>query len=87
MSDRADFYAGYEETAGRRVDQEAVAYWETAAYLRWAAVAIQQGMRHTSGTEPSIELALTGRMLPEIEQDLLRHLDSLAGRTLFGRTA
>ena len=55
--------------------EEAVAYWETAAYLRWAAVAIQQGMRHTSGTEPSIELALTGRMLPEIEQDLLRHLD------------
>ena len=62
-------------------------YWETAAYLRWAAIAIQQGMRHTSGTEPSIELALTGRMLPEIEQDLLRHLDSLTRRTLSGRTA
>ena len=33
------------------------------------------------------ELALTGRMLPEIEQDLLRHLDGVAGRKLFGRTA
>ena len=87
LADRADFYAGYEETAGRRVNEDAVAYWETAAYLRWAAIAIQQGMRHTSGTEPSIELALTGRMLPEIEQDLLRHLDGVAGRTLFGRTA
>jgi len=87
LANRADFYAGYEETAGRRVDEDAVAYWETAAYLRWAAIAIQQGMRHTSGTEPSIELALTGRMLPEIEQDLLRHLDGVAGHKLFGRTA
>jgi hypothetical protein len=26
-------------------------------------------------------------MLPEIEQDLLRHLDGVAGRKLFGRTA
>ena len=50
---------------------------KAAAYLRWAAVAVQQGMRHTSGTEPSLELALTGRMLPEIEMDLLRHLDAI----------
>lgn len=78
IASRADFYAGYEETSGRKVDEAAVAYWEAAAYLRWAAVAIQQGMRHSSGTEPSLELALTGRMLPEIEMDLLRHLDAVA---------
>jgi len=78
IADRADLYAGYEETSGRAVDEAAVAYWEAAAYLRWAAVAVQQGMRHTSGTEPSLELALTGRMLPEIEMDLLRHLDAVA---------
>ncbi|PWC44720.1 phosphotransferase family protein [Azospirillum sp. TSO22-1] len=77
IADRADLYAGYEETAGRRVDPVRVAYWEASAYLRWAAIAIQQGCRHTSGTEPSLELALTGRMLPEIEHDLLLHLDSL----------
>ena len=79
IADRADLYAGYEETAGRRVDPARVAYWEASAYLRWAAIAIQQGRRHTSGTEPSLELALTGRMLPEIEHDLLLHLDSLEG--------
>ncbi|MCW2240467.1 phosphotransferase family protein [Azospirillum canadense] len=77
IADRADLYAGYEETAGRRVDPARVAYWEASAYLRWAAIAIQQGRRHISGTEPSLELALTGRMLPEIEHDLLLHLDSL----------
>lgn len=81
IADRADLYAGYEETAGRRVDETRVAYWEASAYLRWAAIAIQQGRRHTSGTEPSLELALTGRMLPEIEHDLLLHLDAVDGRT------
>ncbi|HYH19661.1 MAG TPA: phosphotransferase family protein [Azospirillum sp.] len=80
IADRADFYAGYEEASGRRVDAAAVATWETAAYLRWAAIALQQGMRHTSGTEPSLELALTGRMVPEIGMDLLRHLDTVAGK-------
>lgn len=78
LSCRADLYSGYEETAERRVDERAVAYWETAAYLRWAGIALQQGMRHSSGAEPSLELALTGRMLPEIELDLLRHLDAIA---------
>jgi len=80
IADRADLYAGYEETAGRRVDAARVAYWEASAYLRWAAIAIQQGRRHTSGTEPSLELALTGRMLPEIEHDLLLHLDAIEGK-------
>jgi len=77
IADRADLYAGYEETAGRRVDPKAVAYWEAAACMRWAVIAIQQADRHISGTEPSLELALTGRMLPEIEMDLLRHLDAV----------
>ncbi|CCC98370.1 protein of unknown function [Azospirillum baldaniorum] len=45
--------------------------------MRWAAIAVLQGRRHTSGEEPSLELALTGRMLPEIELDLLRHIRGL----------
>ena len=61
------------------MDEPRVAYWEASAYLRWATIAIQQGRRHTSGREPSLELALTGRMLPEIEQDLLLHLDAMEG--------
>lgn len=77
LASRADFYAGYEETAGRRVDPARVAWWETAAYLRWAAIAIMQGRRHSSGVEPSLELALTGRMVPEIARDLLIHLKAL----------
>jgi Predicted aminoglycoside phosphotransferase len=81
LADRADFYAGYEETSGRKVDPDAVAYWEVSAYVRWAAIAILQARRHTSGEEPSLELALTGRMLPDIELDLLRHLKSMGMKT------
>lgn len=87
IADREDLYAGYEETSGRKVDPLRVAYWETAAYLRWAAIAMQQGERHVSGTEPSLELALTGRMLPEIEMDLLRHLKSPAAALVAGAAA
>jgi len=41
------------------------------ATLRWAVIALQQGQRHLSGEEPSLELALTARMLPELELDIL----------------
>jgi aminoglycoside phosphotransferase (APT) family kinase protein len=77
IAGRADFYAGYEEASGRRVDPARIAFWEASAYLRWAAIAWQQGARHMSGVEPSLELALTARMLPEILADLLAHLESL----------
>lgn len=77
LADRDDFYAGYEETSGRRVDPRRVAYWETAAYLRWAAMVMRQ-MRHEPGAEPSLEQALAGHMVPEIEMELLHHLRSPA---------
>ena len=77
IADRADFYVAYEEASSRRIDPARVAFWETAAYLRWAAIAHLQGERHISGAEPSLELALTGRMLPEILNDMLIHLEGL----------
>ena len=38
------------------------------AHLRWAVIALEQGHRHVSGRELSLELALTGRMVPELER-------------------
>ncbi len=81
VADRADFYAGYEDASGRRIDPARIAFWETSAYLRWAAIAWQQAERHISGVEPSLELALTGRMLPEILADMLLHLETIEGGT------
>jgi hypothetical protein len=54
------------------IDDEAVRYWEVMAHLRWAVIALEQGHRHISGREPSLELALTGRMAPELERIILR---------------
>ncbi|MDF2094637.1 phosphotransferase [Aquibaculum arenosum] len=69
---RTDFYRGYEAESGRKIDDARVRYWEVAAHLRWAVIAVQQGRRHWSGAERSLELALTGRIAAELELALLR---------------
>ena len=64
---------GYERASGRKVDPEAVAFWEVMAHLRWAVIALQQAARTLSGGEESLELALTGRLYPpELELEILR---------------
>ena len=73
IAPRAPFYRGYERASGRKVDPQAVAYWELMAHLRWAVIALQQGERTISGGESSLELALTGRVTPpELELEILR---------------
>jgi aminoglycoside phosphotransferase (APT) family kinase protein len=72
IAPREPFYRGYESVAGRKVDPEAVAYWEVMAHLRWAVIALQQGERTLSGGEDSLELALTGRVYPpDLEAEIL----------------
>lgn len=71
IAPRADFYGGYEAESGRRVDAAAVAYWETMAHLRWAIIALQQADRYLEGGEQMLDLALTGRRLPELEHEML----------------
>ncbi len=82
IAPRAPFYRGYEAAAGRRVDPAAVHYWEVAAHVRWAVIALQQASRHLSGQERSLELALTGRIVPELELEILHLMDAAedAGR-------
>jgi aminoglycoside phosphotransferase (APT) family kinase protein len=76
IAERAPFYRGYEAESGRRIDPAAVHYWEVAAHVRWAVIALQQAARHLSGCERSLELALTGRVLPELELEILDLLES-----------
>lgn len=71
LGPRDALYRGYEAESGRAVDDAAVRYWEVMAHVRWAVIALQQGRRHVSGSEPSLELALVGRRPPELEYDLL----------------
>jgi aminoglycoside phosphotransferase (APT) family kinase protein len=76
IASREPFYRGYEAAAGRTVDPHAVHYWEVMAHVRWAVIALQQAARHLSGAEPSLELALTGRILPELELEILNLVDA-----------
>jgi aminoglycoside phosphotransferase (APT) family kinase protein len=68
---REDLYRGYESESGRRVDRDAVRYWEVMAHASWAVIAIQQAERHCSGEEHSLLLALTGHIVPELEWEIL----------------
>ena len=63
----ADFERGY----GRALPPRALHYWETMAHARWAVIALRQGERHAGGRQPSLELALTGRIADEAELELL----------------
>jgi aminoglycoside phosphotransferase (APT) family kinase protein len=77
IGSREAFYDGYAEGSGHPVDAARVAYWEAVAPIRWAIIALQQGERHASGAEPSLDLALTGFRAIECEYDLLNDLPKL----------
>lgn len=64
---RADFLDGY----GKAIDAGALRYWEIMAHARWATIALQQGERYVGGGENSLDLALTGRRIAELEFELL----------------
>jgi aminoglycoside phosphotransferase (APT) family kinase protein len=68
---RAALYEGYAEIAGHAPDHGRVLWWELAAHVRWATIALDQAERHLSGAEPSLELALTGHLVPELEWQVL----------------
>ncbi len=71
IASREIFYSGYEAGSGRQIDRDAARYWEVMAHVRWAVVALHQTARHLSGAEPSLDLALIGRRLPELEYEVL----------------
>ena len=72
LGSRDALFAGYREVSGRSVDAQAIYFWEVFAHVRWAMIAIKQGERHMSGEEPSLELALTAHIVPELCLHILR---------------
>jgi aminoglycoside phosphotransferase (APT) family kinase protein len=69
---RAALYTAYEKASGHRIDDTQVRLWELAASIRWAVIALSQAERHLSGAEPSLELALTAHIVPELERDIMQ---------------
>jgi aminoglycoside phosphotransferase (APT) family kinase protein len=72
IGERKTFYAAYEAESGRVINENAVKAYEILAHCRWAVIALQQGDRHISGREPSLEHALTGKIAEELELMALR---------------
>ena len=70
---------GYAAEAGWRPDPARVRFWQLGATIRWAIIAADQAARYLSGHEPSLELALTGHMVPELEWDVLDQAEGLHG--------
>lgn len=71
IGSRDAFYRGYEAVNGCTIDRDNIPYWEVMAHVRWAIIATQQGARHLSGVDRSLELALTGRIASELELQAL----------------
>jgi aminoglycoside phosphotransferase (APT) family kinase protein len=71
IGSRQSFHRGYAAGGGRPIDEDAIRFWEVMAHLRWAVIALQQGERHASGREPSLEHALTARIAAELELAVL----------------
>ncbi len=72
VADLEEFISAYEAASGRKVSPDALRYWQVMAHIRWAIIALQQAQRHLSGVEPSLELALTGKIVAELEWDVLQ---------------
>ena len=72
---RAALYEGY-----GTVDDARVRWWELAAHIRWASIAVDQAERHISGVERNLELALTGHMVPGFEWEILRMVEARDAR-------
>ena len=77
---KQDLFQAYAQASGREIDPGKVLYWEVMAITRWAVIALQQAQRHLSGEQTSLELALTGRLLPEMEFDLLNQIREIEGK-------
>lgn len=75
---REDFLRGYGGAGGAAIDPAKLRYWEIMAHARWAVIALQQNERFVAGGEASLDLALTGRRIAELEYELLAAIDAHA---------
>ena len=71
------FKKAYEDASGQSLNVTAIGYWQVMAEIRWAVIALQQAARNNSGQELSLELALSGYLVPEMEMNMLNLIDEI----------
>ncbi|MBT3559179.1 MAG: phosphotransferase family protein [Rhodospirillales bacterium] len=77
IAPRAALYDGYNAATEHPVEIDGSPFWEVMGAMRWAVIALLQGHRHLSGEQRSLELALTPRIVPEMELDMLNLIEGL----------
>jgi aminoglycoside phosphotransferase (APT) family kinase protein len=76
------FLDAYERTTDRSLDRRALPYWQVMATVRWAVIALEQAARAYVQKENSLELALTGEVVPSLEWDILDFIDRIERRDI-----
>lgn len=71
------FKAAYESAGGKLLNVTAIGFWQVMAEIRWAVIALQQAARNNSGQELSLELALSGYLVPEMEANMLSLIEEI----------
>jgi len=71
LGSRADLYAAYAAASGREVDPDRARFWEVLGTLKWGVICQVQAARVLTHGERSVEHALIGRRVSEVELDLL----------------
>jgi aminoglycoside phosphotransferase (APT) family kinase protein len=72
VADLIDFIPPYEAASGRKVKAIDLHYWQVMAHIRWSIIALQQAQRYLVDGELSLELALTGKIVAELEWEILQ---------------
>lgn len=75
LGTREELWRAYEGAGGRKVDQDAVHWWEVFGNLRWGVICISQARAYFDGHSKSVELAAIGRRSAETEWELLNLME------------
>jgi len=70
-----DLLAGYHAAGGRRIDLDAVKYWQMLGSLKWGVMCMIMYSTFASGADPTVERAMIGRRVSETEIDLLNLME------------
>jgi len=71
ITTRERLVAAYRAAGGGEVTTERLRYWELFGNVKWGIGALSQAARHLRGEEPSVELAVLGRLAAEMELETL----------------
>jgi aminoglycoside phosphotransferase (APT) family kinase protein len=80
IDDPQPYLERYAELTGLEAPLDELDVWEVLGNVKWAVGALTQSRRHLSGEEPSVELAILGRLSAEMEWELLDRIRRIEGR-------